>query len=261
MNYGISCLSIIPVRIEPSEKSEMVTQVLFGEHFEIFEQIMGWCRIRLAFDGYEGWIDQKMFTPISERTYHKIEARPFAVTTDVFSLIPFEEEQNVMIAAGSTLPCWRPYKKEFSIGRDVFEMPFNVSYGQPRNMRKMIVNQAMKYFNAPYLWGGRTPLGIDCSGFTQVIYKTAGMKIPRDAGEQVYHGTAISFLEEALPGDLAFFDNEEGEITHVGIVWEKKKIIHASGKVRIDNIDQYGIYNSELHRRTHTLRVIKRIIP
>jgi cell wall-associated NlpC family hydrolase len=124
----------------------------------------------------------------------------------------------------------------------------------------VLIDQALKYFNAPYLWGGRSPLGIDCSGFVQVIYKMVGYALPRDASQQVHCGTSLSFVEETKPGDLAFFDDEEGRIVHVGIIWEKHKIIHASGKVRIDNVDQFGIYNLETKRYTHQMRVMKRII-
>ena len=223
MNYGISSLSIIPVRKEPSEQSEMIT-------------------------------------PLIEKNYQKIEHAPFAVTTDIFNIIPVNSEQTTMIVAGSTLPCWRPNLKEFSIHQDVIPHSGNISYRKPANVRKLLIDQALKYFNAPYLWGGRSPLGIDCSGFSQIIYKMIGVAIPRDATQQVHCGTALSFLEEARPGDLAFFDNEDGQIVHVGIIWEKHKIIHASGKVRIDNVDQFGIFNVDTKRYTHQMRVMKRII-
>ena len=261
MNYGISGLSIIPVRKEPSEKSEMISQILFGEHFYVNEQFMGWCRVVLAYDNYDGWVDQKMITPLPERSFMKIEKSPVAVCTDIFNLIPVNDEQNIMIVAGSSLPCWRPYKHEFSIGRDVFAMTGKYTYGQQDEVRKFIIRQALMYFNAPYLWGGRSPFGVDCSGFTQIIYKMIGIKLARDAHEQVHQGVALSFVEEAQPGDLAFFDNDEGTIVHVGIIWEKNKIIHASGKVRIDNVDQFGIFNVDTKRYSHKMRVMKRILP
>jgi len=260
MNYGISALSLIPVRKEPSEKSEMVTQILYGEHFEILEIMVGWCHVRLDYDNYEGWADEKMITPVSQRTYLKIIKKPIAIATDIFTIIPVNGEQNIMIVAGSTLPVWRPYKKQFSIEKETYSMPGNVSYGPAKDARALIIRQALKYFNAPYLWGGRSPFGIDCSGFTQVIYKTAGCKLPRDATQQVHEGIAISFVDEAQPGDLAFFDDDEGEIIHVGIIWKKNKIIHASGKVRIDNVDQFGIYNTDLKRYTHKMRVMKKVL-
>lgn len=260
MKFGISGLSIIPVRKEPSEKSEMITQILFGECFEIHELFFGWCRVTLEYDGYQGWIDQKMIIPLSERFYRKISISPMAVSTDILNLVPVGSGQNIMIVAGSSLPCWRPCKHNFSIGNDVYHMDGKYSYGEPVCMRKFVIQNALMFFNAPYLWGGRSPFGIDCSGFTQIIYKMAGVRLPRDAHDQVRKGTALSFVEETLPGDLAFFDDDEGNIKHVGIIWEKNKIIHASGKVRIDNVDQFGIFNVDTKRYTHKMRVMKRVL-
>jgi cell wall-associated NlpC family hydrolase len=260
MNCGISALSLIPVRKEPSEKSEMVTQILFGEYFEVLEQMVGWCHVRLAYDQNEGWIDQKMSTMLSTRAYQHLINSPVAVSTDIFTIVPINAEQNIMIVAGSSLPVWRPYKKEFSIDKATYTMPGNFLYGPVKETRDLIIKQALKYFNAPYLWGGRSPFGIDCSGFTQIIYKTAGVFLPRDASQQVHYGQPLSFIEEAKPGDLAFFDDDNGEIVHVGIIWKQNKIIHASGKVRIDNVDHFGIYNTEERRYTHKMRVMKRIV-
>jgi len=254
MNYGISGLSLIPVRKEPSEKSEMVTQVLFGEHFEILEEMVGWSHVKLTWDGYEGWVDSKMITPLNARVYAILEKKPFAITGDIINLIPVNEEQNLMLVAGSTLPVWRPYLRQFSIDRDKFKAGGEVFYGIRKNPRNLVIKQP------PYLWGGRSPFGIDCSGLTQIIYKMIGIHLPRDASQQVKLGTALSFVDEAEPGDLAFFDDEEGNIVHVGIIWKRNKIIHASGKVRIDNVDQFGIFNVDLKRYTHKMRVMKKII-
>lgn len=260
MDYGISGLSLIPVRKEPSEKSEMVTQVLFGEHFQVISEMVGWCQVRLAWDGYEGWIDSKMITPVNARTYKRFETRASAVTADIINLIPVNNEQNLMLVAGSTLPVWRPNLKEFSISKESCKATGHVFYGKIKNPREVIISQALKYFNAPYLWGGRSPFGVDCSGFTQILYKMVGIRIPRDASQQVRQGVALSFVDEAQPGDLAFFDDEEGNIVHVGVIWKRNKIIHASGKVRIDNVDQFGIFNVDLKRYTHKMRVMKKIL-
>jgi gamma-D-glutamyl-L-lysine dipeptidyl-peptidase len=261
MNYGISGLSLIPVRKEPSERSEMVTQILYGEHFEILSYLPGWQCVKLSFDGYEGWIDQKMTTNLSPRMFNKLQKKSYAVTTDIFSLVPVSKDQNLMLVAGSSLPQWRPNLRQFSLDDDPHIMTGNVSFRKHKNIRQFMISQAMKYFNAPYLWGGRTPFGIDCSGFTQIIYKTAGIPIPRDAAQQVHMGTYLSFVEETLPGDLAFFDDDDGRIVHVGMLWQRNKIIHASGKVRIDNVDQFGIFNIDTKRYTHRMRLMKRLIP
>ncbi len=238
-----------------------MTQILYGELYEVLEYLPGWQHVKCTFDGYEGWIDQKMGTSLTQRKYVKLSKALTAVTTDIFTLIPVNKEQNLMLVAGSSLPVWRPYLRQFSIDDQVMRMTGNVSSGKIRDVRHFIINQALKYFNAPYLWGGRSPFGIDCSGFTQIIYKMAGIPIPRDASQQVFLGTALSFVDETQPGDLAFFDDEGGNIVHVGIMWKRNKIIHASGKVRIDNVDQFGIFNVDTKRYTHKMRVMKRILP
>jgi hypothetical protein len=260
MHYGISSLSVIPVRKEPSEKSEMVTQILFGEHMEIMEEMVGWCRVRLAWDGYTGWIDEKMITRIDKRMPEKIEKSPVAVTGDLISMVKIKDDQNIMLAAGSSLPLWRPLLKEFSVGKEKYSSPGRVLYGKVKDPRNLAVNQALLYVNAPYLWGGRSPFGIDCSGYSQIIYKMIGIKIPRDASKQADEGQPIRSPDESEPGDLAFFDDEAGNVVHVGIIWKQNKIIHASGKVRVDNLDQFGIFNADLKRYTHKLRVMKKII-
>jgi cell wall-associated NlpC family hydrolase len=126
--------------------------------------------------------------------------------------------------------------------------------------KSSLIETAFMYVNAPYLWGGKTPFGIDCSGFTQMVYKLNGYALLRDASQQATQGVPLSFIEESEAGDLAFFDNEEGKIIHVGIIMDDNYIIHASGKVRVDRLDHLGIYNAELNKHTHKLRVIKKII-
>ncbi len=260
--YGISNLSSIPVRTEPTEKSEMCTQILFGEHFEIIEDNPKWCRIKLFHDKYEGWIDSKMVTPLKNAEYKKLSNATQTVSSEIFNIVQqIDHYNNFLIVSGSTLPFYKKKDSSFRIGKTKYRLAGNaLQLSKNIDKRTVIINSTLKYFNSPYLWGGRTPLGIDCSGLTQIVYKIAGINIPRDASQQVTVGENFSFVEEALPGDLAFFDNDEGEIIHVGIIWEKNKIIHSSGKVRIDNLDHAGIFNIETKRYTHQLRVMKRIV-
>lgn len=261
MRYGISNLSIIPVRTEPAEKSEMCTQVLFGEHYVILEETEKWTRIQLAFDGYEGWVDRKVVNEVDGGLITELQQLPAVVTTDVFNIVQNSDSyNNFLIVAGSSLPFYNQLDKTFRIGDALYTIKGNVTVDSPLDIRATLIDYALKYFNAPYLWGGRSPLGVDCSGLTQVLYKMVGISIPRDASQQVQMGQHLSFVDEAQPGDLAFFDNDDGHITHVGIIWERNKIIHSSGKVRIDNVDQFGIYNTETRKYTHKMRLMKRII-
>lgn len=260
--YGISNLSSIPVRTEPTEKDEMCTQVLLGEHFLILDEDEKWCKIKLQHDGYEGWIDKKMVTFLSAQEYDYLSENQQAVSSNIFNIVQqVDHYRNFLIVSGSTLPHYNQEESTFKIAGTTYKIEGNsVLIPEETDVRSKIINAALNYFNAPYLWGGRTPLGIDCSGLSQIVYKIAGINIPRDASQQAEVGTHFSFVEEAQPGDLAFFDNKEGNITHVGIIWEKNKIIHSSGKVRIDNIDHAGIYNIETKRYTHKLRLMKSLI-
>ena len=249
MQYGICHLSIIPLRLEPADPSEMVSQVLYGEHFKVLEIRKNWVKIRLAFDKYEGWIDHKQYTEVEEKQYKYLDSESPILASDLVDFIQDETQQLYPISLGATL-------NNNALLNRTFEG--NTTYGLKD--KSLLINTAFNYLNAPYLWGGKTPFGIDCSGFTQMVYKLNGYKLLRDASQQATQGEPLSFIEESEPGDLAFFDNNEGHITHVGIIMKDNYIIHAHGKVRIDRLDHTGIYNAETGKHTHKLRVIKKII-
>jgi hypothetical protein len=260
LKYGFCNLSIVPCRLEPNDRAEMTTEVLFGDSYKVIEERAKWVRIRNSFDKYEGWIDRKQFFEISENVYKDIEKTGHQnLVLDLAAVVKVNESQLQSILIGSSLPNINEENK-FEIESLTFHFDgsfINVSEKQSKS--KLIENSFM-YLNAPYLWGGKTPFGIDCSGFTQMVYKLNGYKLPRDAYQQAEIGTTLSFVEEAEAGDLAFFDNEEGSITHVGMLLDDGKIIHASGKVRIDPIDHHGIYNIENKTYSHKLRLIKKVI-
>jgi uncharacterized protein YgiM (DUF1202 family) len=252
--FGICNLAIIPLRAEASDKSEIVSQILFGEHFEILEQLKQWSRIKMQYDDYEGWVDTKQFQEITESNFKQLSTDAIILNADLIEYITAPSNLLIPIPLGSSLS----FLNYSEINTANFDFEGTKTSGiKPK---KFLLNSAFMYLNAPYLWGGKTPFGIDCSGFTQMVYKLNGYKLLRDASQQAAQGEALSFIEESEPGDLAFFDNEEGNIIHVGIIMENNYIIHASGKVRIDRLDHLGIYNADLNKHTHKLRVIKKII-
>lgn len=252
--FGICNLAIIPLRFEPSDRSEIVSQVLFGEHFKILEQNKQWSKIQLHFDGYEGWVDEKQFQAISETDYNQLCNEAIILNADLIEYVNSPNNLLMPIPLGASLS----FLSNPAINKTNLDFEgMKISGIKPKSN---LINTAFMYLNAPYLWGGKTPFGIDCSGLTQMVYKLNGYKLMRDASEQATQGEALSFIEESEPGDLAFFDNEEGKIIHVGLIMDDNYIIHASGKVRIDRLDHLGIYNAETNRHTHKLRVIKKII-
>ncbi|WP_303315452.1 C40 family peptidase [Flavivirga abyssicola] len=249
MQYGICNLSIVPLREEPADTSELVSQVIYGEIFKILEQRKNWSKIRLAFDSYEGWIDNKQHLEITEEAYKDLNKETPRLSADLVEFIEDSNSQLYPIVLGASLN-----------GLSNLNHKHEGNYIEGKKVKSDIIQTAFLYLNTPYLWGGKTPFGIDCSGFTQMVYKLNGYKLLRDASQQATQGEALSFIEESEPGDLAFFDNSEGAITHVGIIMKDNYIIHAHGKVRIDRLDHSGIYNVDKKTHTHKLRVIKKII-
>jgi hypothetical protein len=252
--FGICNLANIPLRIEPSDRSELVSQVLFGEHFTVLEKNQKWSKIHLFFDDYEGWVDNKQFAEITEEQFEQLSKDSVVLNSDLIEYITSPKNLLIPIPLGASLS----FLNYEAINTENFSFEgLRISGIKPKSN---LINTAFMYMNAPYLWGGKTPFGIDCSGFTQMVYKLNGYKLFRDASQQAGQGEALSFIEESEPGDLAFFDNDEGNIIHVGIIMDDNYIIHASGKVRIDRLDHLGIYNAEVNKHTHKLRVIKKII-
>ena len=256
MNYGICNLGIVSVRKEPSHQSEMVNQLLFGEHFTITESNKSWSKIKTDFDEYEGYINNLQFFKITPSLFDQLSSEPFIYSGEIIDFISSDDNDLLTIPLGSRLPFYQD--KSLSIHEKMYK--FDGKTLQGKLSKSEIIHTAFTYLNAPYLWGGKTPFGIDCSGFTQMVYKLCGYQLYRDAKLQASQGDVLSFIEESEPGDLAFFDNDEGEIVHVGIILKDYNIIHVHGKVRIDTLDHSGIFNSELQTHTHKLRIIKRII-
>ena len=257
MKYGIIDLSVVPGRADFSDVSEMTTQLLFGDVFSVLEEAKSFTKVRVHYDNYECWICKKQYLSISSSEYTQITNSPYHCTTDLVQVIKYK--QNLLpILRGSSLPHYK--NGVLKLGSETIKFNGNITIPTQIGTKDKIVEDALMFLNAPYLWGGKSPFGIDCSGFSQLVYKINNIVIPRDAYQQATLGKSYSFVEEAEPGDLAFFDNNEGRITHVGILVGKGKIIHASGKVRIDALDHNGIYNPETNSYSHKLRIIKNLV-
>lgn len=248
MQYGICPLSIVPVRAATEEASEMVTQLLFGEHFKVLESRKHWSKIRVSFDKCEGWILNRQLDFITKEEYTAIHNGLKYYAADLISYVEQENSMLTPILLGS------------SINRTEDQKKFEGNLMNAQQGKDNLIKTALLYLNAPELWGGKTPFGIDAPGFSQMVYKINGHYLLRSAEEQSSQGTPLSFVEESEPGDLAFFDNSNGTIDHVGIIMENNYIVHVNGVVRIDRVDHTGIFNNDLRNYTHKLRVIKKII-
>ena len=234
--YGICHLSIIPVRKNSSSKSELVSQLIYGELFKVIEKKEKWFYIESIDDKYSGWINHSQFKEILEQDFKKVKKTKSKLLTNISSEIE-TENGNMSITIGSQVS-------------SAFILNHKLKQEYSKNS---IIENSLKFLNSPYLWGGRTPYGIDCSGFSQQIYKLNGFQLPRDANQQALQGKEVK-LEKAKPGDLAFFG--EKKITHVGIIIDSNKIVHAFGCVRIDYLNEKGIINSTSKKITHYLKKI-----
>lgn len=257
------CITIVPVapmRAEAAHRSEMVSQLLFGECCEVLAESGDFFQVKGRYDGYEGWVQKVQLNEILPGSLDQSVVvdgmgKGWVMVNDVDLLLSPGSEflyrvsgQNERNESGYIAG---PYTLRYL--RQPSEAPSHLQQ-QPET----VIHWARQYLGASYLWGGKSLWGIDCSGLVQMSYKMAGFFMPRDAWQQAEGGDVVGFLEEAKPGDLAFFDNAEGRITHVGILLNPAQILHASGNVRIDPIDAFGIVHAETGKRTHNLRVIKR---
>lgn len=243
----------VPLRSGPSHKTEMLSQVLFGEKYRIIDKSGSWIKVETEFDNYTGWIDSAhlQHSPVDEDFKGRVLNRSL--------LCHKNDNTKIVLEAGCEIYNPDFSAKTFSVGKNIYRVAEDFSEQYVTATDKP-AETALKFINSPYIWGGRIPSGIDCSGLTQLAYKIHGISIPRDSWNQSEAGYTIDFIDAAAPGDLVFFDNERGRITHVGMILSRGLVIHASGRVRIDNIDHQGIYKPEIKGYSHKLRLIRRVL-
>lgn len=253
MSFVSPIVPVIPLRAEAAHRSEMVSQFLFGEVAEILEKAKDFTKIRILNDEYIGWCQSNQVHEILDS---QVQTGNTLLNGDLLGTVTINGTK-MHIPFGVSLQHFENGVAQ--IGH--YKMQFEGKYWNPQDAcfnEETIQWVTSNFLNTAYLWGGRTIFGIDCSGFTQQVFRFLNIILPRDAYQQAALGEIVGFLQEATFGDLAFFDNAEGRITHVGIMLEASTIMHASGKVRIDDIDNMGIINRDTGERTHQLRIIKR---
>lgn len=255
---GVCRLSIVPVRREPADTAEQVTQLLFGEHYEVIDESADgkWYKIRMVWDGYEGWVDVLQHHSIGQEHFEQIDAVDYKICLEVTSSILYRKRQTPIVL-GSVLPL---------SPNELFQMDEQLAFnGDAKSLSQrrdfeFVRQVSLRYLGAPYQWGGKSPFGIDCSGFTQMVFKLAGYKLARDAYQQALQGEKVEAVTSAQPGDLAFFSHDGLKISHVGVILEENKIIHASGQVRKDELGEDGIYHRDSKKKTHALHSLRRML-
>ena len=254
---ALNFATIVPIRSDHSDGAEIMTQMLFGDTFEILDTYKQWRYIKTTYEQYEGWIDEKVVFEITADEFENLNKQQPYYTTDIVSEVIFPQSGRFLLPMGSVLPNFNPEKLTLKIGDETGI--FTGNYITGKYDKAQVLDLALTYENSPYLWGGKTHFGLDCSGLTQMGYKICGHHLLRNAKDQATQGIPIK-LSEAEPGDLAFFTNDKGKVIHVGFLLGDGTIFHSHGNAHIDDIDEKGIWSRKFQRYSHQLSDVRKII-
>jgi cell wall-associated NlpC family hydrolase len=260
MGFGIATTAIIPLREEPRHQSEMISQVLFGETMKVVDLQDEWTKVKLDYDGSEGWIDNGMYHNLNANDYTVLKEANTLVLDTMSDIIIGNNVQPMRVMPGSEIHCNGQQSNKMVVGNEIYSLKHRTSIPMRGNIRHSVMTKALEYLNAPYLWGGRSLFGIDCSAFTQIVFKLHGILLPREVEDQFSVGRLVKEMHEAMFGDLAFMANEQGQICHVGIIIEPNKIIHADSFVRFAYINEKQVFNVDSKTSKFKIAYIKNVI-
>jgi len=251
--------SVVPVRREARESAEQETQLLFAQTCTILDEQPQWLHIRNDEDGEEGWVDRKMVSVMTEQEWEQYSTtnKQALVKMPMAYAVSKNNGQTIPLTAGTRLPDYKD--GQFSVLGVPFCIDAQMVAEVPLELTEQNLMHVVRFFiNTPYLWGGKNALGMDCSGFSQIVLSIFGRGLKRNASEQMREGKQVAGLNEAQAGDLVFFDHEDGRVSHVGILLDKERVVHCSGRVKVEKVDEKGIWNAEYGKYSHHLVMIKR---
>ena len=257
--YALITNTIVPLRADAADESEIMTELLFGDTFQILDQKHQWRYIRADADGYEGWIDEKAYVLLTDKQHRESTAGQAVYLLDTVGELEWPGGYRQKLVKGCRLPGYDALSGSVQVGNVRLRVHGRTITGHHELYR--VLEIAASYMYAPYLWGGKTDFGMDCSGLTQMSFRLAGYyDLPRNARDQIHEGELVDF-DRRMPGDLAYFASKSGKITHVGLVWTDGLILHAHGQVHLDPLQVDGIFSRKFNRLSHHLVAIKRLKP
>ena len=254
---GITRLSVANLRAQPAHSAELVTQTLMGMPLQILDENDGFYRVKTP-EGYYAWVDNAGVSIMNNTVYKDWITQPKIITTSLFGSI-YAQPDNTSLPVSdfvindvfSLLSEEKGFahlqypdgRTGYISSKDYILLDEFIGTVHHYTTGYDVVNYARHYLGIPYLWGGTSSKGLDCSGFSKTVYAQMGYLLPRDASQQARIGMPVEITEDfnqLAPGDLLFFGrivNGKRKITHVAIHMDKGRIIHATGEVKIESLN------------------------